>query len=104
MTYVLIAVAVIVLASGAVVTTVRNRAIQKNGVEADAVVSRVKNEETQDADGHVTITYTYFVEYRTQTGEIVEARLGSEPPHLYAGSTLRIKYLPGKPGYVIPAR
>ena len=29
---------------------------------------------------------------------------GNEPPHLFVGSKLRIKYLPGKPKYVIPAK
>lgn len=104
MTYVLIAVVVIVLIVGAVFTTSRNSAIQKNGVEADAVVSRIKSDDTQDADGHTTITYTYFVQYQTREGETIEARLGNEPKNLFVGSKLRIKYLPEKPKYVIPAK
>ena len=31
-------------------------------------------------------------------------KLGNEPAHLFVGSKLRIKYLPDKPKYVIPAK
>ena len=104
MTYVLIAVLVIVLVVGAVFTIRRNQAIQKNGVEADAVVSRIEENENRDNDGHVDFTYTYYVRYQTQEGKTVEAKLGNEPAHLFVGSRLRIKYLPDKPRYVIPAK
>lgn len=104
MTYVLIAVAVIVLVVAAVFTIKRNQAIQKNGVEADAVVSRIEENENRDDDGHRDVTYTYYVQYQTQDGKTVEAKLGNEPAHLFVGSKLRIKYLPDKPKYVIPAK
>lgn len=104
MTYVLIAVAVIALVVAAVFTIKRNQAIQKNGVEADAVVSRIEENENRDDDGHRDVTYTYYVQYQTQDGKTVEAKLGNEPAHLFVGSKLRIKYLPDKPKYVIPAK
>ena len=55
-------------------------------------------------DGIRDISYTYYVKYQTQDGKIVEAKLGNAPAHLYVGSTLRVKYLPEKPKYVIPAK
>ena len=104
MTYVLIAVIVIAVAVGAFFTIKRNRAIQQNGIEADAVVSRVVEHENQNDDGSHDVSYTYYVKYQTQDGKIVEAKLGNAPAHLYVGSTLRVKYLPEKPKYVIPAK
>ena len=104
MTYLLIAVVVLVLAVGAVYTFKRNNAIQKDGVEADAVVSRVDEHENVNDDGHRDVTYTYYVTYQTQDGQEIEAKLGNEPPNLFRGAWLRIKYLPDKPKYVIPAK
>ena len=103
MTYVFIAVVVIALAVAAVFTIKRNNAIQKNGIEADAVVSRIEDQETEN-DGHREVKYIYYVQYQTQDGKTVEAKLGNEPAHLFVGSKLRIKYLPDKPKYVIPAK
>ena len=103
MTYVLIAVVVIALVVAAVFTIKRNNAIQKNGIEADAVVSRIEDQETEN-DGRREVNYIYYVQYQTQDGKTVEAKLGNEPAHLFVGSKLRIKYLPEKPKYVIPAK
>ena len=103
MTYVFIAVVVIALVVAAVFTIKRNNAIQKNGVEADAVVSRIEDQETEN-DGRREVNYIYYVQYQTRDGKTVEAKLGNEPAHLFVGSKLRIKYLPDKPKYVIPAK
>ena len=102
--YILIAAAVSAVAAGAVFTIKRNNAIQKDGIEADAVVSRMDENESGDGDGHRDVTYVYYVTYRTQDGREVEAKLGNEPAHIAVGSKLRIKYLPDKPKYVIPAK
>ena len=82
----------------------RNKAIQQNGVEADAVVSRVVEHEDTDEDGHSSVTYTYYVRYQMQDGQTVEAKLGSSPAYLSEGNAIRIKYLPDKPKYVIPVK
>ena len=104
MAYIFIAVVAIALVAGAVFTIKRNMAIQKNGVEADAVVSRIEENETDNDDGSRDISYTYYVRYQAQDGREVEAKLGSEPPHAVVGSKLRVKYLPEKPKYVILAK
>jgi len=105
MTYALIAVVVIVLVAGVVFTYKRNKAIQQNGIEADAVVSRIVSHDSEpDEHGHIQTTYTYYVKYQMQDGQTVEAKLGNPPAFVVVGSELRIKYLPEKPKYVVPAK
>lgn len=104
MTYVLIAAVVIALVVVGVLTIKRNQAIAKNGIEADATVSRIEETENRDDDGHVDFTYTYYVKYQAQDGQTVEAKLGNAPSRIAVGSNLRIKYLPEKPKYVIPTK
>ena len=69
--------------------------------EADAVVSRIKENESTDSDGSLSVSYEYYVQYYTQSGELVEAKLGNPPYDLIQGTQLRIKYLPEKPNYAI---
>ena len=70
--------------------------------------------ESTDEDGFSTaLSYTYYVTYRTLAGQTVEAQLASGKSldirigkkvwdqDLHEGSTVRIKYLPDKPNYVI---
>ena len=105
MTYALIAVVVIVLAVAFVLNGKRNKAIQQNGIEADAAVSRIVSHDSEpDEHGHINTTYTYYVKYQTKDGETVEAKLGNPPAFAVVGSELRIKYLPEKPKYVVPAK
>ena len=109
-----IGVVVIVIAVAIFLTAKRNNEIREKGIETNAVVTRVREDETTDEDGHVTgTTYTYFVTYVTQDGKSVEARLASGKSldvrvgsnvwdkDLYQGCSVRIKYLPDKPDYVI---
>ena len=90
-----------------------NSEIEQNGLETGAVVSRVKEDVTYHSDGSVFVNKEYYVRYRTIRGESVEARLGSGKSvvvtegkkawdrDLIEGASLRIKYLPDKPNYVI---
>lgn len=116
MLYAVIAVVVIALAVGVIFTAKRNSKIKSSGIETDAVVTRVKENESTDEDGIVTnVTYTYYVTYRTSDGQTVEAQLASGKSFdirvgskvwdqdLHEGSSVRIKYLPEKPNYVIRA-
>ena len=114
--YVGIAIAVVVIAVGIVITARRNSEIRKRGLEASATVTRIEEEDHTDADGSLSATtYAYYVTYRTQDGRTVEARLGSGKSvdnqigagwagDLRVGSTLNVLYMPDKPGYVIPVR
>ena len=111
--YVLLAVIVIVFAVAIIYTKKRNDEIKQNGIETNAVVSRINESESVDEDGFTTVSYTYYVTYQTQDGQTVEAKLGSGKSidnnikrktwdsDLHQGVTVRIKYLPEKPNYVI---
>ena len=80
---------------------IRSNKIRKNGVEADAVISRIEEQESVDADGSLDVTYTYYVSYRTQDGQIIEAKLNHAPGRTRVGEQVHIKYLPEKPKYAI---
>lgn len=113
MLYAAIAVIVIVIIAGVVFTAKRNNAIKRSGIVTNAVVTRVKENESTDEDGHVSYSYTFYVTYRTQEGQSVEAQLASGKSFdikigkmawdrdLHEGSNVRIQYLPEKPNYVI---
>ena len=51
LTYIIIGVVVIVIVGGIIFTIVRTNAIKKNGIEANAVVSRIKEQENTDSEG-----------------------------------------------------
>ena len=80
------------------------RSQKRHVVETDAVISRVKEIESDDADGNRTVSYEYFVTYRNEAGEAVEARLGNPPAFAREGMQLRVKYLPEKPKYALAVR
>ena len=99
--YIIIAVVAVAAVIVIIFTVKRYTAIKKNGVEADAVVSRIKEVETQNDDGSYDTSYTYYVKFTTQDGQVVEAKLGGAPRFTREGDQLRIKYLPEKPKNII---
>lgn len=115
MQYTLIGAAVIFLVI--VVLMIRNRRINgeiiQNGIEANAVVSRVKENVSSDPGGGVSVSYTYYVTYRGMNGQAVEAQLASGKSFdvkigkkawdydLHEGTQVRVKYLPERPNYAI---
>ena len=103
MTYAIIAVIVIAVVIGLVFNYKRSKAINERGIEADAVVSRIKEIETEN-DGQRETRYEYFVKYRNEAGATVEAKLGNPPRFLMEGTELRVKYLPEKPKYVLTVK
>ena len=99
-TYIFIGVAVVVVAIGAVYTILRNKKINENGIEVDAVISRIDTDTQTDSDGSVSENKTYYVEYQNAEGGIVTAKLGNPPFGAAVGTAMRVKYLPEKPKYV----
>jgi hypothetical protein len=115
MQYTLMGAAVIFLVI--VVLMIRNRRINgeiiQNGIEANAVVSRVKENVSSDPGGGVSVSYTYYVTYRGMNGQTVEAQLASGKSFdvkigkkawdydLHEGTQVRVKYLPERPNYAI---
>lgn len=90
---------------GVIAFTVRRHlAIKRNGIEVDATVSHIDEDITSDSDGGTDVNYTVYVTYRTAEGQYVEAKLGNGTGDLVVGSTIRVKYLPEKPKYVIQVR
>ena len=97
--YLFAAVAALIVAA-AIYTFIRNRKIRKNGVETDAVVSRI-DESVSASPDTVDVNYIYYVTYVSQDGKTVEARLDSAPGYTRVGEPVRIKYLPEKPNFAV---
>lgn len=76
----------------------RNHKIKSQGIEADAFITRVEENESTDSDGTSGTTYDYYVRYTDQGGVMREALLTNTYTHrnLIPGDRLKIKYLPGK--------
>ena len=101
LTYVIIGVVVVAIVGGIIFTVMRTNAIKKNGIEANAVVSRIKEQENTDSEGITDTTYIYYVTFTTQDSQSVEAKLSNPPSKIKVGDSLTIKYLPNKPKLVI---
>ena len=104
LTYVIFGVVVVGIVGGIIFTIMRTNAIKKNGIEANAVVSRIKEQENTDSEGFTDTTYIYYVTFTTQDGQSVEAKLGNPPSKIKVGDSLTIKYLPNKPKLVIAVK
>ncbi len=98
----------------AVITTKkRNKAIMENGIETNAMITRVDVSTSTDDDGFVTRDYTYYVTLPTPDGRTAEAKLGSGKAvnvmvggkswdsDLREGITVRVRYQPDRPDYAI---
>ena len=102
---ILAAIVVIVIAVAFVITIRRNRQIRRNGIKAEAVVSRIEEHDHADSDGSVTTTYSYYVTYLNEAGETREALLSKVMHSRYCvGDELEIQYLPEKPQYAFPVK
>ena len=100
--YIFGAVIVAVIVAGIIYSIIFTRKVRKNGVEADGVLTRIEIETDTDSDGGVSTTTTYYVTYVNQEGQPVEAKLMTPPPRsVREGASLRVKYLPEKPKYVL---
>ena len=97
MTYVFIGIAVAVVVGIIIFTVMRNNAINKNGIETDAVVSRIDEDTSRDDNGDINTTYTYYVTYQTEDGAIVEAKLGKAPHNIRQGISSESSIFPKSP-------
>lgn len=66
------------------------------GIKANAVVTRLEEHETTDADGIPSTFYEAYVRYQTQDGRNVNASLRNPGMFLNVGDWVRIKYSPGQ--------
>ena len=78
-----------VIAAGILVSRRIKSEINENGIETDAVVSRITDDGTpEDIDINV------YVRYRTENGEEIEGVLSNPRAGLEEGQQVRIKYHP----------
>ena len=100
--YVIVGIVVTIIAVVAIINIKRNSDVRKNGIRTSAVISRVRDNDTVDSDGAVSTTHTYFVEYKNQSGETIEAVLGNILDKYYkVGDQVEIMYLPEKENYAV---
>ena len=93
---ILVAIIVIIILS-----IMQTNKVKKEGIEADAFVSRIDVEESTDSDGMTSTTGKYFVRYTGQDGKQIEARLANPRKGLVMGDRIKVKYLPEKPKYAV---
>lgn len=101
MQYVVFGTVAALIIGVAVYSFIRNNKIRKNGVEADAVVSRIEESRSTSSEGGADYTEIYYVTYTLPDGQIVEAKLDHAPGYTRVGDPVRIKYLPEKPKYAL---
>ncbi len=78
-----------VIATGILVSRRIKSEINENGIETDAIVSRITDDGTpEDIDINV------YVRYRTENGEEIEGILSNPRAGLEEGQQVRIKYHP----------
>ena len=65
------------------------KGINENGIETDAVVSRITDNGTQE-----DIDINVYVRYRTEDGEEIEGVLSNPRANMEEGQPVRIKYHP----------
>ena len=85
--YIAVGVVIAAVIIGVIFNFKRSKAINENGIEVDAVVSRIKETEGEDSDGNTEFSSTYYVKYKNEQGETVEAKLGNPPRFLMEESS-----------------
>ena len=78
---------------GVLVSRMMKYGTEKNGIETDAIISRIVDDGTP-----TDIDINVYVCYRTANGEEAEAILSNPRPDLEAGQRVRIKYHPKMKG------
>ena len=78
---------------GLLVSRMIKNGTEKNGIEADAIISRIVDDGTP-----TDIDINVYVRYRTANGEEAEAILSNPRSDLEEGQRVRIKYLPKMKG------
>ncbi|MBR3358237.1 MAG: hypothetical protein IKG46_10500 [Solobacterium sp.] len=71
--------------------------VRRNGIEAEATVTAIIENDTTDGEGMPMTTYDIHVSYRMKDGTYVEGTLSNPNQSLYTGQTIRIKYLESDP-------
>ncbi|MDO5132076.1 MAG: hypothetical protein Q4D81_03715 [Eubacteriales bacterium] len=83
------AVFLAVIAAGMLISRRMKKTVKENGIETDAVVSRIVDDGTQ-----TEIDINVYVRYCMEDGKEVEGILSNPRPDLKEGQRVRIKYHP----------
>ena len=87
------AICVIVFVIRVVLTLKKAKKIDREGIETDAVVSKIV--ETYDPENHSS-SYTTYVKYMDRDGNTLESPMTlTNCPEHSEGDEVRIKYIPG---------
>lgn len=83
-----------------------SKKVKKEGIETEAVVSRVEIHEwtggTGDTWAQNNVTEEYYITYTNQEGQTVEAMLTNPGSNTFKkGDRIKIKYLPGRQDYPV---
>ena len=91
------------IVAGGIWAFIFSQKIKREGIETEAVVSRIKKNVWTEETGPDTVTLEYYVSYTNQEGQTVEAVLSHVPKKRYLeeGSRVKIKYLPSRQDYVV---
>lgn len=105
-TIIIIAVILAVVGAGLAYYLATTNKVKKEGIEAEATVSRVDREVTNIVDNESGLvdsntSKTFYVKYKTAEGEEVEAVLSNPTMRQKYGDVIKIKYLPERPTQVV---
>jgi urease gamma subunit len=79
----------ILIVAGMLVSRKMKKGINENGIETDAVISRISEDMSQDLSDFIV-----YAKYRTEDGEEVEGVISNPRTDLEEGQQVRIKYHP----------
>lgn len=93
-------------AIGGIWAFVFSKKVKKEGIETDAVISRVERREWSGGTGDLwagdSFTYDYYIVYTNQVGQTVEALLSNPGDHTFEiGDRMKIRYIPDRQEYPV---
>ena len=90
-----------IILAGVIWNFIRIIRVKMTEIETDAVVTRLEEHNTTDADGIPSEYYEAYVRYRTEDGRTVNASLANSDCFLNIGDWVKIKYIPGNEDYPV---
>ena len=88
----------IFIVGGLIYTFIYQNKMKKDGIETEGIV-RTSTQESWINDGFLDETTYYYVKYKNESGEEVEASIGNAKTNLKDRDKIRIKYMPKNPKY-----
>ena len=97
----IIVIVIVTVVVALVCAFISTNKIRKNGIETEGEISRIEIERTpiEEPDSAIInyeTTKNYFVKYKNENGDTIEASLINPKMSLQEGDIIKIKYLPEK--------